>query len=108
MIPPDELFSREWHLYLPQRFLPSRSRRRDLRPDAWDLTRGRRDVVVAVADDGFDLTHPDFQGDGKVVRDDSTPRRGANSARSTGMTTSAPDPAITTERPASGVAVAEG
>ena len=22
---------------------------------------------MAVADDGFDLTHPDFQGDGKVV-----------------------------------------
>ena len=36
-------------------------------PRRGTLTRGRRDIVVAVADDGFDLTHPDFQGDGKVV-----------------------------------------
>ena len=35
--------------------------------DAWELTRGRRDIVVAVADDGFDLSHPDFQEPGKVV-----------------------------------------
>jgi subtilisin family serine protease len=34
---------------------------------AWDITRGTRSVVVAVADDGFDLNHPDFQGQGKIV-----------------------------------------
>ena len=34
---------------------------------AWDITRGVRSVVVAVADDSFDLNHPDFQGSGKVV-----------------------------------------
>ncbi len=34
---------------------------------AWDITRGVRSVVVAVADDSFDLNHPDFQGSGKIV-----------------------------------------
>ncbi|MBE9178176.1 S8 family serine peptidase [Oculatella sp. LEGE 06141] len=34
---------------------------------AWDITRGVRSVVVAVADDAIDLNHPDFQGKGKIV-----------------------------------------
>lgn len=34
---------------------------------AWEITRGVRSVVVAVADDAFDLNHPDLQGIGKIV-----------------------------------------
>ncbi|AKG21959.1 S8 family serine peptidase [Calothrix sp. 336/3] len=34
---------------------------------AWDITRGIRSVVIAVVDDSFDLNHPDFQGNGKIV-----------------------------------------
>ncbi len=34
---------------------------------AWDITRGLRSVIVAVVDDSFDLNHPDFQGNGKIV-----------------------------------------
>ncbi|HEY9674038.1 MAG TPA: S8 family serine peptidase [Waterburya sp.] len=34
---------------------------------AWDITRGNRSVVVAIADDAVDLNHPDFQGMGKIV-----------------------------------------
>ncbi|MBW4611943.1 MAG: S8 family serine peptidase [Desmonostoc vinosum HA7617-LM4] len=34
---------------------------------AWDITRGKRSVIVAVVDDSFDLNHPDFQGNGKIV-----------------------------------------
>lgn len=33
--------------------------------DAWDVEMGREDVVVAVIDDGFDLSHPELAG--KVV-----------------------------------------
>ncbi|TAE49226.1 MAG: peptidase S8 [Oscillatoriales cyanobacterium] len=34
---------------------------------AWDITRGVRSIVIAIADDSVDLTHPDFQGQGKIV-----------------------------------------
>jgi subtilisin family serine protease/subtilisin-like proprotein convertase family protein len=34
---------------------------------AWDVTRGVRSVVVAIADDGINLNHPDLQGTGKIV-----------------------------------------
>lgn len=34
--------------------------------DAWNLTLGDPDVIVAVVDNGFDTTHPEFQG--KIVR----------------------------------------
>lgn len=64
--PVDNLFSQQWHL--------------DSRPGielvenadvaaikAWDITRGKREVVVAILDDGFDITHPDLQGDHKII-----------------------------------------
>lgn len=67
-IPPDTLFSTQWHLHTPADVLPDLVAGAGISAsEAWDLTRGRRDIVVAVADDGFDLTHPDFQGEGKVV-----------------------------------------
>ncbi|NPD91215.1 S8 family serine peptidase [Xylanibacter muris] len=34
--------------------------------DAWNLTLGDPDVIVAVVDNGFDTTHPEFQG--KIIR----------------------------------------
>ena len=34
---------------------------------AWKITKGTRDIIVAVIDDGFDLTHPDLRGKDKVV-----------------------------------------
>ncbi len=30
--------------------------------DAWDITMGEPDIVVAIIDDGFDLDHPELQG----------------------------------------------
>ncbi len=30
--------------------------------DAWDVTMGDQDIVVAIIDDGFDLDHPELQG----------------------------------------------
>lgn len=66
-VPTDTLFDQQWHLRSSQG--PQLVADADVGAvGAWDTTRGRRDVVVAVIDDGFDLTHPDFSGDGKVVR----------------------------------------
>ncbi len=31
-------------------------------PEAWELTRGKGNIVIAIIDDGFDLTHPEFRG----------------------------------------------
>ena len=66
-IPADPLFPSQWHLFAPVNDTELVKGAGINAPDAWELTTGRRDVVVAVADDGFDLTHPDFAGTGKVV-----------------------------------------
>ena len=65
-IPTDTLFNRQWHLRsLEGADLAAGS---DVSAvQAWDVTRGSRSTVVAVVDDGFDLSHPDFSGTGKVV-----------------------------------------
>jgi len=65
-VPGDGLFRRQWHLSAkdgPQLVAEASVDA----PKAWDVTRGERSVVVAVLDDGFDLSHPDFQGPGKLV-----------------------------------------
>ncbi len=64
--PADGYFKRQWHLHANKRpqLIPEAS---VSAPAAWDVTRGNRSIVVAVVDDGFDLSHPDFQGAGKVV-----------------------------------------
>ena len=66
-IPPDDLFSQQWHLHAPVAGSDLVSGAGIFAPEAWDITRGQREIVIAVADDGFDLTHPDFQGQDKVV-----------------------------------------
>lgn len=65
-IPSDTYFDRQWHLRAwdgPELVADADV----LATEAWDVTRGRRDVVIAIIDDGFDLSHPDFSGSGKVV-----------------------------------------
>ncbi|GAC44171.1 subtilisin-like serine protease, partial [Paenibacillus popilliae ATCC 14706] len=66
-MPTDELFLRQWHLHTTadKPFLVKTAS--VFAPEAWDVTNGDRRIVVAVIDDGFDLTHPDLQGPGKIV-----------------------------------------
>lgn len=65
-IPSDGYFRRQWHLNAKKR--PQLVAEASVSaPAAWDVTRGERSIVVAVVDDGFDLSHPDFRGEGKVV-----------------------------------------
>lgn len=45
-------------------------------PQAWEVTRGDEDLIVAVVDNGFDLNHPEFQG--KVVMPMNIPERNSH------------------------------
>ncbi len=64
--PKDPQYGKQWHLnHTGGDELTSGSH--VFAEQAWDITRGSRSVVVAVTDDGMDLTHPDFQGMGKIV-----------------------------------------
>ncbi len=66
--PQDELFVQQWHLYSKEQAAPDIDRYADASVyEAWQITKGSRDVVVAVLDDGFELSHPDFIGPGKIV-----------------------------------------
>ena len=65
-LPPDPLFVHQWHLHAedgPQVLAAASVNA----PAAWDITRGDRNIVLAVIDDGFDLSHPDFTGPNKIV-----------------------------------------
>ena len=64
--PRDPIYAKQWHL--------NHNGGPDLAPNshvsaeqAWDLTRGIRSVTIAIMDDAVDVSHPDFQGIGKIV-----------------------------------------
>ena len=42
-------------------------------PQAWEITQGSKDVIVAIVDNGFDLNHPELRG--KVVEPMNIPER---------------------------------
>ncbi len=64
--PTDTRYPEQWHLYHRggQNLAPGSHVSAE---KAWDITRGSRSITIAVADDGFDLAHPDLQGPGKIV-----------------------------------------
>ena len=64
--PSDTLFAQQWHLENNGGF--GLTAGADVRaPQAWDISRGDRNIIVAVIDDGFDTSHPDFSAPGKLV-----------------------------------------
>lgn len=66
MVPADSKFVEQWHLQSCE--APELLADADIgATQAWDITRGSREVVIAILDDGFDLAHPDLSGDGKIV-----------------------------------------
>ncbi len=108
-IPPDTLFARQWHLHAPASRQHLVAGAGIFAAEAWDTTRGVRDVVVAVADDGFDLTHPDFQGPGKVVAAlNANVTSAAGAAHIAWDSNVSPRPGDYHGTPCLGVAVAEG
>lgn len=67
--PSDEQFASQWHLFSKTTTAPDVDPNADASVyEAWQYSKGSRDIVVAVLDDGFELSHPDFQGAGKVVQ----------------------------------------
>lgn len=64
--PRDTYFNRQWHLKAWNG--PQIVEDADVSATgAWDITLGNRNVVIAIIDDGFDLSHPDFSGPEKIV-----------------------------------------
>ena len=108
-IPPDELFASQWHLHAPTAGTDLAAGAGIYAAEAWDTTRGRRDIVIAVADDGFDMTHPDFQGPDKVLASlNASLRGGSNNAAIDWDTNVQPRAGDYHGTPCLGVAVAEG
>ncbi|CAN7749572.1 proprotein convertase P-domain-containing protein [Variovorax sp. LjRoot84] len=64
--PTDTLYPEQWHLFNNGGPMLSTAAHIDA-PRAWDITRGSRAVIVAVADDSCDTGHSDFQGAGKIL-----------------------------------------
>jgi subtilisin-like proprotein convertase family protein len=63
--PGDPLFPLQWHL--ENRGGAGLTTGADVSATrAWDITRGSRNITVAVIDDGFDTGHPDFSSSGKI------------------------------------------
>lgn len=65
-IPSDTLFPQQWHLSHTGGPLLAAESHIDV-TRAWDITRGERSTIVAVADDSCDTSHVDFQVQGKIV-----------------------------------------
>ena len=64
--PRDNYFPRQWHLS-SKKGIELVAGASVEATKAWDITKGTRNIVLAVIDDGFDLSHPDLRGPGKVV-----------------------------------------
>ena len=65
--PKDTLYPQQWYLNHQGRGSDLSANSHISAEAAWDVTRGDRSVVIAVADDAIDISHPDFQGTGKIV-----------------------------------------
>ncbi|GGY07078.1 hypothetical protein GCM10007160_38220 [Litchfieldella qijiaojingensis] len=66
-IPADTLYPQQWHLKNRGDRIGLTAGADVKAEEAWDHTRGSRDIVICIMDDGFDLEHSDFQVSGKIV-----------------------------------------
>ena len=65
--PADSLYRRQWHLNNRGDSWGLQAGADVKAEAAWAITRGSRQIVVCILDDGFDLDHPDLSGDGKII-----------------------------------------
>lgn len=59
-IPNDPLFYAQWHLHNTGQNFAKAGADVDA-PEAWDITTGSSNIVIAIIDDGIDLQHPDLR-----------------------------------------------
>ena len=88
VIPNDELFPEQWHLHNTGQF--GYTPNADINaPEAWEITTGDPNVIIAICDTGVELNHPDlvnnmvpgydfYDGD-----DDPSPAEGENESHGT-------------------------
>ena len=80
--PGDTLYKKQWHLNNTGDSTGLLAGADVKAEDAWDHTLGSRTISICVMDDGFDLSHPDFNAPGKIVapkdfgEDDTDPSPG--------------------------------
>ena len=104
-LPVDDLFPRQWHLHAPGNGIDL-AKGSDINvAGAWSVTRGDRNIVVCVADDGFDITHPDLKGENKIAGQLNVSASGASDI-STDQNV-LPRPGDYHGTPCAGVAIAE-
>ncbi|HEV2814075.1 MAG TPA: S8 family serine peptidase, partial [Solirubrobacteraceae bacterium] len=63
VLPDDDFFAAQWGLHNAGQTVDGRAGAQDAdidAPEAWDVTTGSPSVLVAVADSGVDLAHPDL------------------------------------------------
>lgn len=65
--PSDDLYREQWHLKNRGDRLGLTAGADVSAEEAWELTKGSRDIIVCVMDDAFDLEHPEFNAPGKIV-----------------------------------------
>ncbi len=65
-VPNDDLFPQQWH-YFENGTGPSQSPGGIGLPTAWDTTRGKRSIVVAVLDTGIVRNHSEVMGSGNIL-----------------------------------------
>jgi subtilisin family serine protease len=65
--PSDPLYKLQWHLKNRGDLLCTVEGADVGAEEAWDYTKGSKDIVICLVDDGFDLRHPKFNSPGKIV-----------------------------------------
>ena len=71
-VPEDNIYADQWHLNNPGVLAGLKEGADVSAEQAWEITRGSRDITICVIDDGFDMTHPDFNVPEKKMRQNTS------------------------------------
>ena len=66
-VPTDTLYREQWHLKNRGDKVGLKAGADVKAEEAWEITRGTRNVRICIIDDGFDIDHPDFSARDKIV-----------------------------------------